>query len=86
MVFIFPAPFRPNLATDINPYFMDQEKVKIKNSLLMLAPERLENVALTLKQRYWSATVLGSILASSEPVKSERRQMKQCWIKYWKGI
>jgi hypothetical protein len=41
MVFIFPAPFRPNPATDINPYFIDQEKVKIKNALLMLASDRL---------------------------------------------
>ncbi len=28
------------------------------------------------------ATVLGSITASSDTVESERRQMKQCWIKY----
>jgi hypothetical protein len=29
------------------------------------------------------ATVLGSILASSNIVESEWRQMKQCWKKYW---
>ncbi len=31
------------------------------------------------------AIILGSIPASSDTVKSERRQMKQCWIKYWKN-
>jgi hypothetical protein len=30
------------------------------------------------------ATVLGSIPASSDTMESERRQMKQCWIKYIK--
>ncbi len=30
------------------------------------------------------ATVLGLIPASSDTVESERRQMKQFWIKYWK--
>jgi hypothetical protein len=31
------------------------------------------------------ATVLGLIPASSDKVESEGRQMKQCWIKYWKN-
>jgi hypothetical protein len=35
----------------------------------------------------WSErlTVLGSILLSSVTVESEKRQMKQCWIKYFKN-
>ncbi len=32
-----------------------------------------------------SQTVLGSIPASSQKVKSEGRQIKQCWIKYIKN-
>ncbi len=30
------------------------------------------------------ATVLGSIPSSSDTVESEGRQMKQCWIRYFK--
>ncbi len=42
--------------------------------------ELLERLAVNAKV----ATVLGSISASSDTVKSEGRYMKQCWITYLK--